>query len=181
MVCNRCIEAVAEELQKLEINPIQIQLGSVLIEKNINVQQKEQLRKGLRDRGFELLEDKTSKIIEQVKSLIINSIHRQNAPIKVNYSTFLKENLNLDYNYVSGIFSSVEGMTIEHFIILQKIEKIKELLVYDELNLSQIAHKLGYSSVQHLSNQFKKNTGMSPSVFRKQQNPKRKPLDQIRD
>ncbi len=180
MVCNRCIEAVEEEFQRVGIRPIQVQLGKVIIDNPIDKVLKEKLSIGLENRGFELLEDKITQTIEQIKSLVIDNVHRKEQHLKVNYSTYLSTNLAMDYGYLSSLFSSIEGITIEHYIILQKIEKVKELLVYDEYNLSQIANKLGYSSVQHLSNQFKKNTGMSPSQFKKSQNQGRKPLDDLK-
>ncbi len=178
MVCNRCIEAVEEELKKLDLSPIAMELGEVVLEQEVSGEKKEVLKAGLQKRGFELLEDKNSQIIEQIKNIIISNVHHRSEPMKVNYSTLLEEEIGRDYTYLSSLFSSVEGVTIERFVIMQKLEKVKELLIYDELNLSQISYQLGYSSVQHLSNQFKKATGMSPSDFKQNQQNARKPLDQ---
>lgn len=180
MVCDRCIEAVKDEFEKSGISVTKIRLGEVEIEDSLTSEQKEQLSKALDSRGFELLQDKNGQIIESIKSLIVEQIHHSDQVLNTNYSSYLEKEIGKDYSTLSGLFSSVEGVTIERYIILQKLEKIKELLIYDQLNLSQIAHKLGYSSVQHLSNQFKKNTGMTPSEFKKLQNPNRKTLDKIK-
>lgn len=179
MVCNRCIEAVQEELVKLNIEFLRIDLGEVELKESLNAENTIELNHCLTNRGFELLEDRNSQITEQIKALIIDSIHHRKGALKSNYSTFLEQEIGKDYSSLSSLFSSVEGVTIERFVILQKLEKIKELLIYDELNLSQISYQLGYSSVQHLSNQFKKSTGMSPSQFKKSQALSRKSLDDI--
>ena len=179
MVCNRCIEAVQEEFEKSGIAVSKIRLGEVDVVSPMDSEKKDQISKTLSQRGFELLEDKNGQIIESIKSLVVEQIHHADRALNTNYSTYLEREIGKDYSTLSGLFSSVEGVTIERYIILQKLEKIKELLIYDELNLSQIAHRLGYSSVQHLSNQFKKNTGMTPSAFKKLQNPNRKTLDNI--
>ncbi len=175
MVCNRCIEAVEKELSDLNIDFENVELGRVEIE-SITDDQKNKLSDRLINRGFELLEDKTSKTIERIKTLIIQSIHNDNA-MSSKYSDYLEKEIGKEYSSISSLFSSVEGITIERFIILQKIERIKELITYDQLSLSEISYKLGYSSVQHLSNQFKKNTGMTPSEFKKQHANLRKPID----
>ncbi|MEP5614452.1 MAG: AraC family transcriptional regulator [Cyclobacteriaceae bacterium] len=179
MVCNRCIEAVKEEFEKNEVLISKIKLGEVEIEELLDSDKKKQITDDLSKRGFELLEDKNSQLIENIKSLLVDQIHYKDKPLNTNYSTYLEKEIGKDYNTLSSLFSSVEGVTIERYIILQKLEKIKELLIYDEINLSQIAHRLGYSSVQHLSNQFKKNTGMTPTEFRRLQDPDRKTLDNI--
>ncbi len=179
MVCQRCIEAVEEEFERDEIPVRSIQLGEVTLESGISDQQKSSIGETLKIRGFELLESRNSQYIEQIKSLILGLIHYQDKPLKVNYSTYLEKEIGRDYNSLSSLFSSVEGITIERFIILQKLGKVKELLIYDELSLSQIAYKLNYSSVQHLSNQFKKSIGMTPSQFKKIQANIRKPLDSV--
>lgn len=178
MVCNRCIEAIEEELKKLAINYSYIGLGEVELTESLLEDIKLTLSKNLETRGFQILEDKNSKIIEKIKALIIDGIRNTKEP-STNYSTYLGSELNTDYSRISSIFSSVEGVTIERFIILQRLERVKELLVYNELTLSEIAFQTGYSSVHHLSNQFKKNIGMSPTQFKKLHKPQRKPLDEI--
>ena len=180
MVCNRCVEAVQEELVKLSIPYSKIDLGEVVVDVSLSNDQKVKLNEALTKRGFELLEDQNSQLIEQIKSVIIERIHHRKDPIKTNYSTHLENQIGKEYSQLSSLFSSVEGLTIERYIILQKLEKIKELLIYDELNMSQIAYQLGYSSVQHLSNQFKKNVGMTPSEFKKNTSNNRSPIDNIR-
>ena len=179
MVCNRCIEAVREEFEKSGISVSKIRLGEVDVESQLDSEKKDQISKALSQRGFEVLEDKNGQIIESIKGLIVEQIHHTDQALNTNYSTYLEREIGKDYSTLSGLFSSVEGVTIERYIILQKLEKIKELLIYNELNLSQISRRLGYSSVQHLSSQFKKNTGMTPSEFKKLQTPKRQGLDEI--
>lgn len=179
MVCNRCIEAVEEELKKANISFNSIKLGEVVLSKEIEPESLKTLSEKLRERGFELLNNENSKIVDRIKTLIIDLIHIHKKQLQVNYSTYLEKELNKDYSYLSNLFSSTEGVTIEKYIIMQKVERIKELLIYGELNLSEIAHEMNYSSVQHLSNQFKKVTGMSPSDFKKLQSPLRKPLDSV--
>lgn len=179
MVCNRCIEAVEEEFGNARIPVQSVHLGEVALEQELENKVKSVIKERLAARGFELLEDKSSQMIERIKQLIIDLIHRQTEHLETNNSTYLERQLGKDYKTLSQLFSSVEGVTIERYTILQRIERAKELLVYDELNSSQIAHELGYSSVQHLSNQFKKVTGMSPSEFKKLRKPLRKPLDEL--
>ena len=178
MVCPRCIEAVSQILERLDFPFTTIELGEVTLEAALTQEQKEQLAARLEDRGFELLEDKKTRQISQIKSIIIQQIHHRETPLEVNFSTLISNNLHQEYSSLSKLFSSVEGITIEKFILKQKIEKVKELLFYDEMALSQIAYQLGYSSVAHLSAQFKKETGMSPSHFKKLKS-RRKPLDSI--
>lgn len=179
MVCNRCKLVVKSILEKLELHPIRIDLGEVeLQETDINAV-KEQLKQELNLVGFELLNDKKSKIIEKVKSLIIDLIQNKNSNLKIKLSEYLTEELHQDYSTLSNLFSEVEGITIEKYYILQKIEKVKELLVYDELTLSEIAFQLNYSSVAYLSNQFKKVTGLTPSYFKTARNIKRKSLEDL--
>ncbi len=180
MVCNRCIEAVSEELAKLDIEAMDITLGEVSLQEELSIDRKEQLKEALAERGFELLEDRNNQYIEQIKSAVISRIHHQEPQPETTFSKFLEREIGRDYSFLSTLFSSVEGVTIERYIILQKIEKVKELLIYDQLSLSQIAGQLDYSSVQHLSNQFKKITGMSPSEFKQLRPKPRKPLDQVR-
>lgn len=180
MVCNRCILVVEQELAKLNLPVKSIALGEVVLENSISNSDKKHLQGVLQSLGFELIDDKKSKLIEKIKTLIIDMVHHQDTEMKTNLSQILSENLQQDYNYLSNLFSEIEGITIEKYFIAQKIEKVKELLVYDELSLSEIAYKLNYSSVAYLSNQFKKVTGLSPSHFKKIKIEKRKPLDKVK-
>ncbi len=180
MVCHRCKLAVENELKKLRLHPLKVELGEVVIkEDSITNQQLEHLSNGLKQLDFELLDDKRKKTIEQIKTLIIKSIHYSKEQPQKNYSVFIGENLHHDYSYLSKLFSETEGITIEQFIINQKIEKVKELLVYDEKNLSEISFETGYSSVAHLSSQFKKVTGLTPTAFKQSDIRHRKTLDKI--
>ncbi|GFD92319.1 hypothetical protein KUL154_10520 [Alteromonas sp. KUL154] len=179
MVCNRCILVIQNELDKLGLGVKSIKLGEVILEKELTSDEKESLDKVLLDLGFEIIDDKKSRIIEKIKNLIINLVHHQDSETKINLSELLSNELHHDYNYLSNLFSEVEGTTIEKYFIAQKIEKVKELLVYDELSLSEIAFRLHYSSVAYLSNQFKKVTGLTPSHFKKIRKDRRKPLDEV--
>lgn len=178
MVCNRCIKVVREEFEKLGLTINSITLGEVEVqEENIP---RDKIASVLEENGFELIEDRKIKIIEQIKSIVINSIYNDDSELeKLNFSSLIESRINFDYNYLSSLFSSSEGITIEHYIILQKIERAKELLKYGQYTLSEIAYRLGYSSVQHLSNQFKKVTGMTASQFKNMTENSRKPLDKI--
>jgi AraC-like DNA-binding protein len=167
MVSLRCKLLVKEELHNLGLRYIAIDLGVVEIQEEISEQQREQLKTSLLRSGLELLDDKRSILIEKIKNVIIEMIHYSDELPKVNYSDYISEKLNYDYTYLSNIFAEVKGITIQQFIIINKIERVKELLLYDELNLTEISYKLHYSSVAHLSNQFKKITGISPSFFKK--------------
>lgn len=181
MVCQRCIAAVNTAFEQLHITPIKVSLGEVhLAEEELDSTTLQQLDERLQRLGFERIDDKRSRLIGQLKTLVIQEIHHTNrVSVKVNWSSLLSDKLHYEYNYLSSLFSSVEGITIEQFIIRQKIERAKELLVYDELSLSEIADQLGYSSVAHLSAQFKKVTGFTPSVFKKEHQHTRKPIDGI--
>jgi AraC family transcriptional regulator len=181
MVCNRCIKVVREELEKLDYTVKNIELGEVIIASDKKKFQLDKIKKSLEENGFELIDSRNANIIERVKILIIKLIHHNSTENQsdINLHDEIVKEAGLSYQYVSSLFSSMEGITIEKFIIHQKIEKVKELIVYDELTLSEIAYRLGYSSVQHLSNQFKKVTGLSPSYFKKLKSKKRKPLDRI--
>ncbi|MGV3762241.1 helix-turn-helix domain-containing protein [Parapedobacter sp.] len=179
MVCNRCIMVVQGEMDKLGINATHIKLGEVSLERPLSGDETSALRNALTTVGFELIDDKKSRIIEQIKTVIIDLVHHQKSDKKYNLSDMLTNTLNHDYSYLSNLFSEVEGTTIEKYFIAQKIEKVKELLVYDELTLSEIAHRLNYSSVAYLSNQFKKVTGLTPSHFKKIKEDRRKPLDKV--
>jgi AraC-like DNA-binding protein len=173
MVSLRCKMLVKGELAKLGLHYVVIDLGMVEIMEDLTPAQHDQLKANLLRSGLELLDDKKSILIERIKNVITEMIHYSDEVPKVNYSDYISEKLNYDYTYLSNIFSEVKGMTIQHFIIINKIERVKELLLYDELNLSEISYKLHYSSVAHLSNQFKKVTGLTPSFF-KQLKQKRK-------
>lgn len=164
---------VKEELQKLGLKYVVVDLGLVEIMEEITQEQRELLKASLLKSGLELLDDKRSILIEKIKNVITELIHYSDELPRVNYSDYISEKLGYDYTYLSNIFSEVKGTTIQQFIIINKIERVKELLLYDELNLTEIAYKLHYSSVAHLSNQFKKITGLSPSFF-KQLKQKRK-------
>ena len=167
MVSLRCRMVVQEELKKLGVRYSSIDLGIVEIPENITQQQREQLKVNMLRWGLELLEDKKEILVARIKSLIVEMIHYSEEIPKVNNSEFLSEKLGFDYAYLSHIFTEMSGNTIQGFIILHKIEKIKELLLYDELNLSEISYQLNYSSVAHLSNQFKKITGITPSFYKR--------------
>ena len=179
MVCDRCIMVVQNELEKLGLDAKNIKLGEVILSKEITSLEKENLSKTLEPLGFEVIDDKKGRIIEKIKNIIIDLVHHQDSDVKTNLSDVLSDKLHHDYNYLSNLFSEVEGTTIEKYFIAQKVEKVKELLVYDELSLSEIANRLNYSSVAYLSNQFKKVTGLTPSHFKQIKEEKRKPLDKV--
>lgn len=179
MVCNRCIMAVQQVFENLGYPPVLISLGNVETKDSIPDKDLEKLKYSLESYGFELIDDTKSRIIEKIKNVIIQSVHHNNEDLKINYSSYIESHLNRDYAYLSSLFSEVEGTTIEKYIILQKIERVKELLVYDELTLSEIAYKMGYSNVAYLSGQFKKVTGLTPSHFKQVKENKRKPLDEV--
>lgn len=171
MVCDRCISVVKDEFIKLGMHPLEVGLGIVKLKENLEVPTKEVVSEMLKSHGFELLDSNNSKAIERLKNTVIAKIHHtEEVDIKVNWSVLLAEELKQDYNSLSSLFSSVEGITLEQYIILQKIERVKELLFYDELTLSEISYKLNYSSVQHLSTQFKKTTGQTPTQFKASRN-----------
>lgn len=173
MVSLRCKMMVKAELKKLEIKYAVVELGTVEILEDITQKQRELLKVNLLKSGLELLDNKKSILIEKIKNVITEMIHYSDELPKVNYSEYISEKLGYDYTYLANTFSEVKGITIQQFIINHKIEKVKELLLYDELNLTEISYKLHYSSVAHLSNQFKKVTGLSPSFY-KQLRQKRK-------
>ena len=179
MVCDRCIMVVQNELEKLGLDAKNIKLGEVILSKEITSLEKENLSKTLEPLGFEVIDDKKGRIIEKIKNIIIDLVHHQDSDVKTNLSDVLSDKLHHDYNYLSNLFSEVEGTTIQKYFIAQKVEKVKELLVYDELSLSEIANRLNYSSVAYLSNQFKKVTGLTPSHFKQIKEDKRKPLDKV--
>ena len=179
MVCNRCIMVVRNELERHGYRVVNVKLGEATLDNEITAVDKKHIGDILMSYGFELIDDKKSRIIEKVKNTIIDLVHLHDNKTQTNLSDVLSDALHLDYKYLSNIFSEVEGTTIEKYFIAQKIEKVKELLVYDELSLSEIALRLNYSSVAYLSNQFKKVTGLTPSHFKQVGENKRKPLDEV--
>ena len=178
MVSNRCKMMVREELKKLGLHFI-VDMGVVDIMEDITLDQREQIRIALLRSGLELMDDKKAILIEQIKKVVIEMVHYSDDLPKVNFSDFLSEKLDYDYTYLANLFSEVQGTTIERFIISHKIERVKELIIYDELNLTEIAWKMHYSSVAHLSNQFKKITGLTPSYFKNLKNKRRIPIEEI--
>lgn len=179
MVSLRCKMMVREELKKLNLDYLNIDLGVVEILGEITPAKWELLRENLAKSGLELLDDKRAILIERIKNVIVEMVHYTDEIPKVNYSEYISEKLHHDYTYLSNIFSEVKGITIQHYIIMHKIERVKELLLYDELNLTEIAFMLNYSSVAHLSNQFKKITGLSPSFFKQMKYKRNKNLENI--
>ena len=179
MVSNRCKMAVKEELKKLQLHFMVVDLGEVEIMENISMEQRQLLKAALLNSGLELMDDKKSMLIEKIKNAIIEMVHHSTENIKINFSDYLSQKLNHDYTYLSNLFSEVQGTTIEQFIISHKTERIKELIIYDELSLSQIAYSLNYSTVSHLSNQFKKVTGFSPTYFKNIKTIKRKQIEDL--
>lgn len=165
--------------EKLGLHPVQIELGEIELQERDISKLKEKLKKELLSFGFDLLDDKKSKTIEKIKNRIIDLVQNKNNNLQITLSDYLTSELHQDYSALSNLFSEVEGITIEKYYILQKIEKVKELLVYDELTLSEIAFLLNYSSVAYLSNQFKKVTGLTPSHFKKLRTVKRRPLEEL--
>lgn len=178
MVCDRCSMVVRQELEKIGMKPLHVALGEITLSEAPSSDNLHRLSDSLSSVGFSLIDDKKSLIIEQIKNAIIDIVHR-GKQLKINLSDHLADVIGRDYSYLSNLFSEVEGTTIEQYFIHQKIEKAKELLVYGELTLSQIASDLGYSSVAHLSNQFKKVTGLTPSHFKKVRDNKRLPIDKV--
>ena len=179
MVCERCKIIVKAEFEKLGLQPFKVELGKVEFSKIPTETQKNHLNQTLISYGFELIEDKKHEIIERIKNLIVGLVHQQNNKLKINLSNYLAEELSQNYHALSTLFSEMENITIEQYHILQKIEKVKELLSYDEMNLNEVANQLNYSSVAHLSSQFKKITGFTPTHFRNLIDYKRKGIDEI--
>lgn len=179
MVSNRCKTAVKDELKKLGLHFILVDLGVVDIMENLTFEKRELLKTGLLESGLELMDDKRAILIEKIKNIIIEMVHHSEETIKINFSDYLSEKLEHNYTYLANLFSEVQGTTIEHFIISHKIERIKELIIYGELNITEIAWKMNYSSVAHLSSQFKKATGLSPSHFKLLKDKRRSPIEDI--
>jgi AraC family transcriptional regulator len=181
MVCNRCIKVVREELEKLGHEVLAIELGEVRIGGTPDKNQLGMIRSTLEANGFELIEDQRIKTIEEIKKVVLEMVRRdaEKEPVQLKHSAFISKMVGRDYHSLSTLFSSMENITIERYIILQRIERVKELLKYGELTLSEISYKLGYSSVQHLSNQFRNVTGMTPSDFKRMLGNIRLPLDKV--
>jgi len=183
MVCDRCKMVVSQELEKLGLHPLKVTLGEVTLqEDSLSDEIQDRLDTSLVNLGFERIDDRKARLIEAIKSKIIEMIHYSDRlDRKFNWSDVLSQEMHYEYNYLSNLFSSVEGITLEQYIIRQKIERVKELLFYDELNLSEIADRLGYSSVAHLSGQFKKVTGLTPSQMKNSReiDQNRKSLDNL--
>ena len=179
MVSNRCKLAVRDELKKLGLHFIVLDLGEVEIMESLSAEKRTLLKQGLFDSGLELMDDKKSILIEKIKNIVIQMIHHSDEIIKINFSDYLSEKLNHNYTYLANLFSEVQGTTIEHFIISHKVERIKELMIYGEHNITEIAWKMGYSSVAHLSSQFKKVTGLSPTHFKQLKDKRRNPIEEI--
>lgn len=179
MVSNRCKMAVREELKKLGLHFIVVDLGEVEIMENLSADKRDLVKSALLNAGFELIDDKRAVLIERIKNTIIEMVHHTDELIKTNFSVFLSEKLSHDYTYLANLFSEVQGTTIEQFIISHKVERIKELIIYGEENITEIAWRMNYSSVAHLSNQFKKATGLSPSHFKQLKDKRRNPIEDI--
>lgn len=180
MVCGRCISAVQAAMRSAGLDPLRVSLGEVVLrDEELSDEQLSRIDDLLAQSGFERIGDRKARLIEAIKNKVIQLIHhREQVELKTNWSDFLSDELHYEYNYLSSLFSSVEGITLEHYIIRQKIERAKELLVYDELNVGEIASRLGYSSAAHLSAQFKKVTGFTPSSMKRLRQ-QRKPIDQV--
>jgi len=170
---------VKSVFENMGINPIAVELGEVELKNDIQENEKQELLKKLREIGFDLIDDKKSKTIDKIKTLIIDLVQNKNNDLKTNLSDYISQELHQDYNTLSNLFSEVENTTIEKYFINQKIEKVKELIIYDELSLSEIAYSLNYSSVSHLSNQFKKITGFSPTYFKNLKSIKRRQIEDL--
>jgi AraC-like DNA-binding protein len=179
MVCIRCQMVVKAELEKLGVRYVDVLIGEANTVEDVSKEQLKKLDIALRKSGLQLMDDKRSILVEKIKSAVIELVHYTDEQIKTNLSDFLSEKLNYDYTYLANLFSEVKGITVEKFYLTHKIERVKELIVYDELNLSEIAYKMHYSSVAHLSNQFKKITGLTPSHFKMLKNKRRRTLEDV--
>jgi AraC-like DNA-binding protein len=179
MVCIRCKLVVKDELTKLGLKYITVELGEAELVDSLSPAQHEQIRAALLQSGLELMDDKKSVLIQKIKNVIIEMVHYSEEPLHINFSQFLSEKLNHNYTYLANLFTEVQGTTIEKFIISHKVEKVKELLVYNELTLTEIAYKLHYSSVAHLSAQFKKVTGLTPTFFKNLKDKRRSMLEDV--
>ena len=179
MVCIRCKMVVKDELKRLGLQYTTVELGEVEVLDNISTEQHDKFKAALLKSGLELMDDKKSVLIQQIKNVIVELVHYSEEPLTINFSDFLSRKLNHDYTYLANLFSEVQGTTIEKFIISHKIERVKELLVYNELTLTEIAYQMHYSSVAHLSTQFKKVTGLTPSHFKQLKQKRRNMLEDV--
>lgn len=179
MVCSRCRMLVKQEFEKIGLHPQSVELGEIEMKEKPSKEKLLKLSKGLQSLGFEIIDDKKGRIIEKIKNMIVKLIHHSDDNLSVPLSVYLSDNLRCDYSYLSNLFSEVEGITIEKYFISQKIEKVKELIIYDEFSLSEIADKLGYNSVAYLSNQFKKVTGFTPTHYKSLKEHKRKNIEEL--
>jgi AraC-like DNA-binding protein len=179
MVCIRCKMVVKDELAKLGLHYTFVELGEAEVLETVSPEKQDQLKVALLKSGLELMDDKKSVLIQKIKNVIIDLAHYSEEPLTVNFSEFLSQKLGHDYTYLANLFSEVQGTTIEKFFITHKIERVKELLVYNELNLTEIAYRMHYSSVAHLSAQFKKITGLTPSHFKHLKNKRRSMLEDL--
>ncbi len=179
MVSNRCKMMVKDELRKLGLHFIIVDLGVVDIMETISSETRQQLKAGLLESGLELMDDKRAIMIEKIKNVIVELVHHNEEPLKITFSDYLSEKLNQNYTSLANLFSEVQGTTIEQFLILHKVERIKELIIYDELSITEIAWKMNYSSVAHLSTQFKKVSGLTPSHFKKLKDKRRSPIEEV--
>jgi len=179
MVCKRCIIVVKEELSRLGIEYVKVELGEVHIAHPISIEVRAQLADALLKFGLELIDDKKHVLVQKIKNVIVEMVHYADTPLQVNFSVYLSERLNHDYTYMANLFSELQGTTIEKFIIAHKVERVKELLLYNELNLTEIAYLMHYSSVAHLSAQFKKVTGLTPSCFKQLKEKRRILLEEV--
>ncbi|OZA68989.1 MAG: AraC family transcriptional regulator [Sphingobacteriia bacterium 39-39-8] len=179
MVSTSCKNAARDALREMGLHFIIVELGEVELMETLNMHQREELKTKLLASGLELMDDKRSVLIERIKNVVIHMVHYSEEVLLINFSDYLSQKLQLDYTYMSNLFSEVQGTTIEQYIISNKVEKIKELIIYNELNITEIAWKMHYSSVAHLSNQFKKVTGLSPTHFKQLKDKKRNPLEEL--
>ncbi len=179
MVCNRCIVAVKSELEKFGLHPISVNLGETEIKEDLTKEVEQELNIKLVALGFEIIDDKKKRVVEKIKNLIVELVHLKDNHFKTNLSDYIVAAIGQDYSYISNLFSQQETTTIEHYYILQKIEKVKELLIYDELSVNEIALQLNYSSASHLSKQFKRVTGLTPSAFKNAKEQRRVSLENL--
>lgn len=179
MVSARCKMTVKKQLKKLGLHCVYVDLGEVEILEELQTEQREQLKRALRKSGLELMDDKKTILVEKIKNVIVEMVHYEEGPLKIKFSILLAEKLHHDYTYLSNLFSEVTGTTIERYIIAHKIERVKELILYGELNMTEIAYLLNYSSVAHLSNQFKKVTELTPTEFRKMKHKRQATLEEV--